>query len=75
MRRLLRDIVDYFRHNGDYDEVGVLLLESDQLEALRKNGHLVLEDDLVGATSSWVVSEEDVTIINKKAGFSSNSEL
>ena len=66
MRKLLRDIVDYFNHNGDDDKVGVLLLESDQLEALRKNGHLVLEDDLVGATSSWVVSEEDVTIISNQ---------
>jgi len=66
MRELLRDILDYFNHNGDDDKVGVLLLESDQLEALRKNGHLVLEDDLVGATSSWVVSEEDVTIISNQ---------
>ena len=29
MRNLLRDILDYFRHNKDDDKVGVIILESD----------------------------------------------
>ena len=58
MRKLLRDMLDYFSHNKDYDTVGVLLLESDQLQALKENGHLLLDDQ-------WAIYEDDITIIDK----------
>ena len=51
-------MLDYFSHNKDYDTVGVLLLESDQLQALKENGHLLLDDQ-------WAIYEDDITIIDK----------
>ena len=65
MRNLLRDILDYFRHNKDDDKVGVIILESDQLKTLEETGYLVIESDVVGADSSWVIHEDEITIIDR----------
>ena len=65
MRSLLRDILDYFRHNKDDDKVGVIILESDQLKTLEETGYLVIENDVVGVDSSWVFHEDEITIIDR----------